>query len=523
MQTMTNHNTNKSKRELLNESFKREFVENAVPFLQKVYSKTKLGYIRLHANEICKEFKMPFEAVSALVDLKILYASGSMINRMYYWKNAQCVPTNTVLAHSLAEKVYNRIQEKKRVAKANKNLAQNQTNLAKARGLVPIIGSGKATQVSEEARVLRVILAIQHEAPTDLLAKDMAHIHRIAMNEIGNSLPFKERTAVADEIISACIHGTLMNSNDQLQTFYWRESDPDEQCAQFVIELIQEMKQRRKGNAVKIKVPGKEISAEKKKVIMEYLLELWKQRNNPMQFAGVKKNYGKWGLSSTWATVIKKAVLNEGAWFGNMPNTTLVAKICGDFTEYNRTHNNIKSVKKESTESKIETVEVKSNVESKQVEVFNHVKTGNKTAKEELEEMRLMVSKLNDKKTALLADLKAVDESISLGNDLIAKLEPVAFKENYERLMSKGETVKSSTPTAVVSQSGRMKHVHNVESVVKMIKEQGPLSTKQICDNFYPGTDSYNDKRVKALSKVISNLKLSGKILKDNANRYQVA
>lgn len=427
----------KSKRELQAEAMKKSFIANAIPFLVEFYHKTKAGYTKFPAGDLCVKHDLASDIVPAMVDLRIIKVNGSVVSRHYFWSAVHLAPTTTHLKNDLAEKLYHKVQEKRRVYQANKKLEEMHQDRVKAKNLTPIIGTTKLANEgpSKNVMVYRALSAlflivpgIEHPKKRDIL--DQAVIDEIG-HEQYNTLGKQVIEAV---LASNIIVPTITGSFSHPQLFYWKEAKPDEATVEFVVAMMSELKDGNKRNT-----NFEEAKKERGERILKYLHLLYNNRQIPDRFKAAKvKGLKEFRIHHNAATVIHKAVLFGGKWMGAAPTKEFAEKLNDAVSEYTAQF----ALKKQEKTNKVvaETKTIQNPVHITQSKTYdftpNHTVEENKPSTE-LQEACDMVAKLEIRRREILDKLKEVDESIELGKQIITNLQNQAFKTKFEHAMAK--------------------------------------------------------------------------------------
>ncbi len=85
------------------ESFRKAFIEKAVPFLKIFYNKTNAGYIQLKSSEMCSDAGIDFKAVPTMQDLGLIRTIGPKSAMLYHWKAPK--PMDEASYEMIAEKI----------------------------------------------------------------------------------------------------------------------------------------------------------------------------------------------------------------------------------------------------------------------------------------------------------------------------------------------------------------------------------------------------------------------------------
>lgn len=216
-----------------NELRKKAFVLKVIPFLKDVYDKTKLGYNTINVKDLNDKHSIQPLVVPTMLDLKILTHTGSKKNAMYYWKGG-------LVNDELAEKIFDRIEINRNREKINNQLAKNHSSKISSRNLVKVVGSKRPMEFAnnfEGAAVLRSLKAVYAVTSNGYIKTSAMILDIIEKETVNEDVSRKILKALKD---SNFIAVSREISNAEFNLYAWKESEPNEEAALFIQELMNE-------------------------------------------------------------------------------------------------------------------------------------------------------------------------------------------------------------------------------------------------------------------------------------------
>lgn len=222
-----------STRSELNESFKKAFVLKAIPFLTEIYKKTNLGYNTINIKEMCAKFEVQPLVVPTMLDLQILQTTGGKQSALFHWKGG---PVN----NELAEKIYDRIQLNKKTEKLNKQLSENHDSKITSRKLVSVVGSKRPMEFANniEAGIILRAMKVIHMATKDGYVKTKNMLFDIAQRATVNDVLAERLLKGLIDVKYLVVSREMPNPSNSL--YAWKETEPNEEHALFIQEVIKE-------------------------------------------------------------------------------------------------------------------------------------------------------------------------------------------------------------------------------------------------------------------------------------------